>query len=106
MTTTTARHRADVEERVALGKEAARLTPLSSHADSVTAPDRPDPVELLVQQDATREAGLVPLRHGRMLVTPSAFYRGAARVMAADLARTPTAGLEGQLCGDAQLSNF
>ena len=67
---------------------------------------RPDPVELLISQDATREADLVPVRHGRMLVSPFTFYRGAARVMASDLARTPTAGLEVQLCGDAHLSNF
>ena len=70
------------------------------------AADRPDPVELLVAQNATREADLVPVRHGRMTVSPFTFYRGAAKVMAADLATTPMAGLGVQLCGDAHLSNF
>jgi uncharacterized protein (DUF2252 family) len=63
-------------------------------------------VELLVEQNATREPDLVPVRHGRMMVSPFTFYRGAAKVMAADLAGTPTAGLSVQLCGDAHLSNF
>jgi uncharacterized protein (DUF2252 family) len=63
-------------------------------------------VELLIAQNVTREADLVPVRHGRMMVSPFTFYRGAAKVMAADLARTPTAGLNVQLCGDAHLSNF
>jgi uncharacterized protein (DUF2252 family) len=67
---------------------------------------RPDPVELLVEQNATREADLVPVRHGRMTVSPFTFYRGAAKVMTTDLATTPMAGLVVQLCGDAHLSNF
>jgi uncharacterized protein (DUF2252 family) len=67
---------------------------------------RPDPVALLEEQDATREPNLVPVRHGRMLVSPFTFYRGAAKIMAADLDGTPTAGLQAQLCGDAHLSNF
>jgi len=61
---------------------------------------------LLEEQDVTREPDLVPVRHGRMLVSPFAFYRGAAKVMVADLNGTPTAGLDAQLCGDAHLSNF
>ena len=69
-------------------------------------PDRPDPVALLEEQNATREPDLVPVRHGRMLVSPFTFYRGAAKIMAADLKDTPTAGLNVQLCGDAHLSNF
>ena len=68
--------------------------------------ERPDPVELLIEQNATREADLVPVRHGRMTVSPFTFYRGAAKVMASDLATTPMAGLVVQLCGDAHLSNF
>jgi len=72
----------------------------------VPTTDRPDPVELLLAQNATREADLVPVRHGRMTVSPFTFYRGAAKVMAADLATTPMAGLRVQLCGDAHLSNF
>jgi uncharacterized protein (DUF2252 family) len=70
------------------------------------ASDRPDPVALLEDQNRTREPDLVPVRHGRMLVTPFSFYRGTAKIMAADLDGTPTAGLQVQLCGDAHLSNF
>ena len=70
------------------------------------ASDRPDPVGLLEAQNATREADLVPVRHGRMMVSPFTFYRGAAKIMAADLKDTPRAGLDVQLCGDAHLSNF
>ena len=70
------------------------------------AADRPDPVALLEEQDATREPDLVPVRHGRMMVSPFTFYRGAAKIMAADLKDTPVAGLDVQLCGDAHLSNF
>ena len=70
------------------------------------AADRPDPVGLLEEQNVTREPDLVPVRHGRMLVSPFTFYRGAAKIMAADLDGTPTAGLQVQLCGDAHLSNF
>ena len=61
---------------------------------------------LLEQQDRNREPDLVPVRHGRMMVSPFTFYRGAAKIMAADLNDTPTAGLNVQLCGDAHLSNF
>src|SRR5215212_273618 len=95
-----------VEERRAHGKEARSRTALSSHSGWAPASDRPDPVGLLEEQNRTREPDLVPVRHGRMLVSPFTFYRGAAKVMAADLAGTPTAGLKVQLCGDAHLSNF
>ena len=78
----------------------------SGHSGWVPAAGRPDPVALLEEQDATREADLVPVRHGRMVVSPFTFYRGAAKIMAADLKDTPTAGLSVQLCGDAHLSNF
>ena len=95
-----------VEERRARGKAArARVAP-SGHAGWVPAGDRPDPVALLEEQNATREPDLVPVRHGRMMVSPFTFYRGAAKIMAADLKDTPTAGLDAQLCGDAHLSNF
>ena len=97
---------ASLSERVALGEQARTLTPLSTHAEWTRPADRADPVELLIEQNATREADLVPVRHGRMMVSPFTFYRGAAKIMAADLAGTPTAGLEVQLCGDAHLSNF
>lgn len=95
-----------VDERRALGKQARTRTPVASHAGWVPAADRADPVALLEEQDATREADLVPVRHGRMMVSPFTFYRGAAKIMAADLKETPTAGLDVQLCGDAHLSNF
>jgi len=70
------------------------------------AEDRPDPVALLLEQSATRVPELVPIRHGRMLVSPFTFYRGAALVMAADLARSPSSGIYVEACGDAHLSNF
>jgi uncharacterized protein (DUF2252 family) len=106
MTTQTEQSYVSVDDRRVHGQEAAKRAPLSLHADWGPAADRPDPVELLVAQDAAREADLVPVRHGRMMVSPFTFYRGAAKVMAADLAGTPTAGLFVQLCGDAHLSNF
>jgi uncharacterized protein (DUF2252 family) len=80
--------------------------PPSSHSGWSPATDRPDPVALLEQQNRNREPDLVPVRHGRMMVSPFTFYRGAAKVMAADLKDTPVAGLDAQLCGDAHLSNF
>src|ERR1700760_967761 len=95
-----------VDERQAQGRTARDSTPPSSHAGWSPAVDRPDPVALLEQQDRTREPDLVPVRHGRMMVSPFTFYRGAAKIMAVDLKDTPTAGLRPQLCGDAPLSNF
>jgi len=95
-----------VDERRASGEEARTATPLSSHSNWKPAADRPDPVALLEEQNRTREPDLVPVRHGRMMVSPFTFYRGAAKIMAADLAETPVAGLGAQLCGDAHLSNF
>jgi uncharacterized protein (DUF2252 family) len=95
-----------VDERKAMGREARERTPPSWHEGWHPAADRPDPVALLEEQDITREADLVPVRHGRMMVSPFTFYRGAAKIMAADLKDTPVAGLDAQLCGDAHLSNF
>jgi uncharacterized protein (DUF2252 family) len=95
-----------VDDRVSMGREAARLTPLSMQSGWEPAENRPDPVALIEGQDLTREKDLVPVRHGRMMVSPFTFYRGAAKIMAADLAETPVAGLHAQLCGDAHLSNF
>ena len=95
-----------LEERQARGGQASDRTPPSSHSGWHPAADRPDPVALLEEQDLTREQDLVPVRHGRMAVSPFTFYRGAARIMAADLEDTPVAGLDAQLCGDAHLSNF
>ena len=94
------------EEWAAQGKAARRGAPRSSHANWQPAADRPDPVALLEEQAESRVPELVPIRHGRMLVSPSTFYRGAAFIMAADLAPTPVSGFEVQLCGDAHLLNF
>jgi uncharacterized protein (DUF2252 family) len=95
-----------VAERMDRGREARRTTPRSSHADWIPAPDRADPIAVLQAQAATRVPELVPIRHGRMLASPFAFYRGAAAIMAADLDGTPVSGIDVQLCGDAHLSNF
>jgi uncharacterized protein (DUF2252 family) len=95
-----------VEERAARGKAARKAVSPSSHAGWEPAADRPDPIALLEEQNARRDPDLVPVRHGRMMVSPFTFYRGAARIMAADLRGTPRAGLTTQLCGDAHLSNF
>jgi uncharacterized protein (DUF2252 family) len=92
-------------DRVARGKDARVAAPLDSHAEFSPGPGR-DPVGLLLGQAASRVPELVPVRHGRMLVSPFTFYRGAALPMAADLAGTPASGLRVQLCGDAHLSNF
>ena len=92
-------------DRVARGKDARALAPLASHAQFTPDPSR-DPVGLLLEQAKSRVPELVPVRHGRMLVSPFAFFRGAALPMAADLATTPASGLRVQLCGDAHLSNF
>jgi len=92
-------------DRAALGKDARALAPLDSHAEFRPAASR-DPVGLLLGQAKSRVPELVPVRHGRMLVSPFTFFRGAALPMAADLAGTPASGLRVQLCGDAHLSNF
>ena len=92
-------------DRVALGKGARAVAPVDSHAEFRPGRGR-DPVGLLLGQAASRVPELVPVRHGRMLVSPFTFYRGAALPMAADLAGTPSSGLRVQLCGDAHLSNF
>jgi uncharacterized protein (DUF2252 family) len=88
------------------GRDARELAPRSSHADWEPAVDRPDPVDLLEEQAATRLPELVPLRYGRMSSSPFAFFRGAAYVMAHDLAESPHSGFHVQLCGDAHLANF
>jgi uncharacterized protein (DUF2252 family) len=92
-------------DRAARGKDARAVAPLESHAEFAPAGSR-DPVGLLLDQAKSRVPELVPVRHGRMLVSPFTFYRGAALPMAADLAGTPASGLRVQLCGDAHLSNF
>jgi uncharacterized protein (DUF2252 family) len=89
-----------------MGKEQRSKVRRRDHAGWDPPSDRRDPLEILRQQEVTRVPELVPIRHGRMLESPFAFFRGAAAVMAADLASTPTTGLRVQLCGDAHLSNF
>ena len=96
----------DVSERAAAGKAARSQAPRSAHAEWEPAPDRADPVEVLEAQARSRVPELVPIRYGRMTVSPFTFFRGAAAVMAADLAATPVSGLRVQMCGDAHLSNF
>jgi uncharacterized protein (DUF2252 family) len=89
-----------------IGKGARKLASRSSQADWTPGPDRVGPLEVLAEQDETRVPELVPVRYGRMLASAFTFYRGAAGIMAADLAAGPDSGLRVQLCGDAHLSNF
>jgi uncharacterized protein (DUF2252 family) len=93
-------------ERAERGKAARAEVPRESHAEFELPADRPDPVALLEEQSAGRVADLVPVRYGRMMVSPFTYFRGAALPMASDLAATPVSGLAVQACGDAHLSNF
>ena len=95
-----------VAERVARGKAARSATPRSAHAVWEAPASRPSPLKLLGEQEQSRVPELVPIRHGRMLVSAFTFYRGAAYLMASDLSGLPRTGLQVQLCGDAHLSNF
>ncbi len=96
----------ELGESTERGRAARASVPRSAHGDWSPAPDRPDPVAVLQAQAATRVQELIPIRYGRMLVSPFTFYRGAAAVMAADLAATPNSGIVVQACGDAHISNF
>jgi uncharacterized protein (DUF2252 family) len=96
----------DPRDRAAAGKAARDAAPRSGHGRWAPAADRPDPRATLRAQDAGHVEELVPIRYGRMLASPFTFFRGAAAIMAGDLAGTPTSGLDVQLCGDAHLSNF
>src|SRR5271157_346669 len=98
-------HRSQAE-LAAMGKALRDKCPLGSHAEWKPPRDRPDPVRLIEQSDQGRIPELVPLRHGRMLLSPFTFYRGAALNMAADLASMPTTDIRVQCCGDAHLVNF
>jgi uncharacterized protein (DUF2252 family) len=107
--TTTATPMSDVSapaDRAERGRAARRATPRSSQGEWITPGGRSDPVEILLEQAKTRVVELVPVRHQRMLASPFSFYRGAAAIMAADLASTPTTGIRVQCCGDAHLANF
>ncbi|WP_371579394.1 DUF2252 domain-containing protein [Streptomyces sp. NBC_01314] len=94
------------EERATLGKKARRRSPRSGHAVYNPSPDRPDPLAILEAQSAARVQELVPIRYGRMMEAPFRFYRGAAAIMASDLADSPVSGIAAQLCGDAHMLNF
>ncbi|WP_338693881.1 DUF2252 domain-containing protein [Streptomyces sp. Q6] len=98
--------RPTARERADRGRAARFRVPRSGHAEWAPAADRFDPVDLLEKQSATRLPELVPIRYGRMLESPFRFFRGAASIMAADLAHTPSTGFRAQLCGDAHLLNF
>jgi uncharacterized protein (DUF2252 family) len=98
-------HLSEAESK-AKGKAARGKAPRESHSVFEATRDRPDPIALLEEQATTRVPGLVPIRYGRMLVSPFTFFRGAALIMASDLSTTPRSGLKAQICGDAHLSNF
>src|SRR3954471_20293762 len=94
------------QERAERGRAARREVPRSSHGAWEAPPDRRSPVDVLEDQSADRLPDLVPVRYGRMLESPFAFFRGAAALMASDLATTPVSGIDAQLCGDAHIANF
>ncbi len=98
--------RLTASERAAKGRQVRITVPRSRHGEWAAPADRRDPLAILAEQERTRVPELVPIRHGRMAASPFAFYRGAAAVMAPDLAAQPSTGLEVQLCGDAHLVNF
>src|SRR5260370_6119186 len=106
MTATQSAPRLTVEERIARGRAARARVPRSSHAAFSPSSRRPDPIALLEKQATTRVRELVAIRYSRMLASPFTFFRGAALVMAADLASMPDAGIRAQSCGDAHLANF
>ncbi len=93
-------------ERFAAGKALRQLVSRSSHGEWAPDPERPDPLSILEESNRTRLEHLVPIRYGRMALSPFAFLRGSAAVMASDLAKTPVSGIQAQICGDAHLSNF
>ena len=95
-----------VAERIQAGREARKVHPRARMGTYEPAPDRQDPVATLVAQEGQRVTELLPLRHSRMAVSPFAYLRGAAAVMAADLGAAPNSGLTVQLCGDAHLLNL
>lgn len=95
-----------LEERFAAGRDVREAVPIADHAGWTAPADRPDPVAILQEQAESRVPELVPIRYGRMLVSPFTFYRGGAAIMAWDLSRTATTDLRAQVCGDAHLLNF
>ena len=104
--TSSSTHYESVDDRIAIGKRARELVPRRRHGEWAPGPGRPDALSILEDQERTRVPDLVPIRHGRMAASAFAYYRGAAAVMASDLASEPRTGLDVQLCGDAHLVNF
>jgi uncharacterized protein (DUF2252 family) len=102
----TSRDRPTVDERLQIGKSLRKRASRTSHAELRPEAPRADPIGLLEEQNRSRLDWLVPVRRARMMASPFAFYRGGARIMAADLQRTPVTGLTVQACGDAHLANF
>jgi hypothetical protein len=98
--------RPSITERMAAGKALRERVPRKSHANYYAGPTRPDPIEILEQQNATRVQKLVPVRYNRMLASPFAFLRGSAAVMASDLSTSPVSGIRAGACGDMHVSNF
>jgi uncharacterized protein (DUF2252 family) len=94
------------EQQYAEGKAIRDTCPRLNHADWKPPADRVDPIEILEASNKGRLPELIPVRYGRMIPSPFVFYRGAAAIMAADLARTPATGIRVQACGDAHLMNF
>lgn len=99
-------HHLRLEERLALGKAMRERTSRASQAEWNPPPDRPDPIDLLIENSQGRVENLVPIRYGRMAASPFAFYRGAAAIMASDLSHTPSTGMNSVICGDCHLVNF
>src|SRR5271155_2441469 len=106
MTTTSPQHHRRLDERRAIGVEWRQKVPLGAHAEWTPPANRADPVDTLIAQGRERIAELLPVRYARMKADPFAFLRGAAAIMAADLAANPTTGLQVQSCGDCHLANF
>ncbi|MGC1913683.1 MAG: DUF2252 domain-containing protein [Pseudolabrys sp.] len=98
--------RPSITERMAAGKALREQVPRKSHANYYAGPNRPDPIEILERQNATRVQKLVPVRYNRMLASPFAFLRGSAAVMASDLSTLPVSGIRAGACGDMHVSNF
>jgi len=94
------------DDRYDAGKRLRQQLPREQHSQWTPSPRRRDPVEMVIESSKGRIPELVPIRYGRMMVSPFTFYRGTANIMAADLVRTPVSGLRAQLCGDAHLLNF
>ena len=99
-------HTLSLEERSAIGEQARQQAPLESHAEWSPPPDRINPIGLLIANSEGRNEELIDIRHGRMLASSFAFYRGSAAIMAYDLSHTPNSGINLQICGDCHLLNF